>query len=81
LLVSGFRPIYCGIAPPIQVPVWHKYVGAYYQYPSPWVLDWKRHLGRVIFFRLAQLEYVISKKRVGWFAPNIVVVAEKESGS
>ena len=34
---------------PINTPVWAKYLGYYYQYPSPWLLDWKKILFRKIF--------------------------------
>jgi len=75
---SGFRPRYRGIARPIQLPAWHRYVGAYYQYPSPWVLDWKRHLARPALYWLSRLERVVRANRIGWLAPAIVMIAEKE---
>ncbi|HAB53773.1 MAG TPA: hypothetical protein DCE80_16620, partial [Ignavibacteriales bacterium] len=42
----GFRAVKVKIGRPIQLPVWHKYVGYYYQYPSPWGLDYKRQTAR-----------------------------------
>jgi len=62
---------------PIQIPVWHLYVGDYYQYPSPWVLDPLRQTLRILFHRLSRIEYYLRGRRVGHLAPNITIVAEK----
>lgn len=74
---GGFVPLHCGTTRPIQVPVWHQYVGAYYLYEVPFLLDWKRQLGRSALYQLARLEYRLRGKHVGWLAPNIITVAEK----
>lgn len=65
------------IGKPIQLPVWHKYVGHYYQYPSPWCLDYKRQTGRSLLYFLSKVEYYLLGKKVGWLAPNIIVIAKK----
>lgn len=75
----GFIPRRFYIGRPIHLPAWHKYLGSYYQYPSPWCLDAKNFLGREIFYWLAKLEYNILPGRIGYFAPNIIVVAKKEN--
>ena len=74
---EGYRVRYQGIARPIQLPVWHEFVGHYYQYPSPWMLDWKRHLGRALLYQLSRVESRVRRGDIGALAPNIVVVAEK----
>jgi SAM-dependent methyltransferase len=75
---EGFRPLEVTFAAPVQVPVWHLHVGHYYQYPSPWTLDPKRHLGRAAFHRLARVERRLRGGRIGAFAQNLVVVAAAE---
>ena len=46
---SSWSPARC------RCPVWHEYVGQYYQYPSPWQLDPKRYLGRSGFYHLSRI--------------------------
>jgi len=65
------------ITRPIQVPVWHKYVGHYYQYPSPWLLDWKNYFLRNMFYWISRIEFLLRGRRAGYFASNIVIVAAK----
>jgi SAM-dependent methyltransferase len=77
---AGFDVVQITIGTPIQVPVWHQYVGHYYLYPSPWRLDWKRNLGRSGFYWLSWLERACRLGSVGWFAPNVVAVARKRTG-
>ncbi len=74
---EGFKVRKQLIAPPIQIPVWHHFVGQYYQYPSPWALDWKRQTARTITYYASRLESLAMGGKVGSLAPNIVVVAEK----
>lgn len=74
---AGFEMLRLTFARPVQVPVWHEYVGRYYQYPTPWVLDWKRQLGRSLFYWLAWPERVCRGGSIGWFAPNLVAVARR----
>ncbi|MBU2541435.1 MAG: class I SAM-dependent methyltransferase [Candidatus Omnitrophica bacterium] len=75
----GFKVIRVCIGRPIQVPVWHNYVGHYYQYPTPWMLDCKRQFARITLYLLSLIEYRIRLNRVGYLAPNIVVIAKKSS--
>jgi SAM-dependent methyltransferase len=75
----GFKIIDQDIGSPIQLPVWHNYVGSYYQYPSPWRLDYKRQTARRLLFYLSKIEFYLSGKRVGYLAPNIIAIARKES--
>jgi 2-polyprenyl-3-methyl-5-hydroxy-6-metoxy-1,4-benzoquinol methylase len=72
----GFRVRHLDIARPVQLPVWHEYVGQYYQYPSPWILDPKRHLGRNLFYLLAQLQRTLTGS-IGPLAPNLRAVATR----
>lgn len=74
-----FRIIKTLVGQPVQLPAWHKYVGSYYQYPSPWYLDTKRYLWRKLFYRIAKLECFIFFGRIGYFAPNIIAIAKKKS--
>ncbi len=73
----GFRVIKTYLGKPIQLPVWHNYVGAYYQYPSPWYLAPKRHLTRLCFYFLSLIEFNLRFNRIGYFAPNIIAIAKK----
>lgn len=75
----GFMIIKTSIGKPVQLPVWHKYVGNYYQYPSPWYLDAKNYLGREFFYWIAKVKYFIFRRRIGHFAPNIIAIAKKKS--
>ena len=72
---AGFDVVRLSIGKPIQTPVWHEFVGHYYQYPSPWMLDWKRRTGRTLFYWLSRLERMFRLGSVGYLAPNIVAVA------
>ncbi len=74
----GFHTKTVCIGLPIQIPVWHLYVGDYYQYPSPWVLDPLRQTLRILFHRLSWIEYYLRGRRVGHLAPNITIVVEKK---
>lgn len=74
----GFRVIKFYIAKPIQVPIWHKYVGYYYQYPTPWILDFKRQTLRNILFVLSLFELRLRLGHIGYLAPNIIAIAKKE---
>ncbi|MFA5089596.1 MAG: methyltransferase domain-containing protein [Candidatus Omnitrophota bacterium] len=73
----GFCVIHKSIGKPIQTPVWMDYVGRYYQYPTPWVLDYKNHILRNIFYFAGLMEYFLLGFKAGWFAPNIIIVAKK----
>lgn len=77
LAECGFKVTKSYIGRPIQIPAWHKYVGHYYQYPSPWSLDWKNYMMRALFYWISKIERVLRFGNIGYFAPNIVVIAEK----
>lgn len=74
---SGFDLVLMTTAKPIQLPGWHQYVGHYYHYPSPWFLDWKRHVGRSVFYWLALADRLVRRNSIGPFAPNIAALARK----
>ena len=74
---SGFKVIDTRISKPIQLPVWHKYVGQYYLYPTPWRLDFKRQTLRTLFYFISLIEYGLSLRKIGYFAPNIILIAKK----
>lgn len=72
---GGFQVAELRLARPVQVPVWHHLVGAYFQYPSPWHLDWRRHLGRALLHRAGRVERVLRGGSVGYLPPSLAVVA------
>ncbi|MBW3535182.1 MAG: class I SAM-dependent methyltransferase [Gemmatimonadetes bacterium] len=75
LETAGLETLCLTVGKPVQVPAWHRYVGQYYQYPSPWCLDWKRHAGRSACFWLSVPERWLRGGRVGYLAPNLMAVA------
>lgn len=75
---AGFEVLQITIGKPVQLPVWHQYVGRYYLYPSPWMIDWKRHVGRAAFYWLSWLERACRIGSIGWFAPNVVAIARRK---
>jgi 2-polyprenyl-3-methyl-5-hydroxy-6-metoxy-1,4-benzoquinol methylase len=79
LQTEGFESLRVTTSRPVQVPVWHEYVGQYFQYPSPWMLDWKRHIGRRGFHALARLERLLRRGEIGYCASNLVALARVSS--
>ncbi len=77
LIACGYRIIDMKIGRPIQVPVWQEYVGNFYQYPTPFILDPIRQGTRTLLYWLSLVELWIGNT-IGYFAPNIIVVARKE---
>lgn len=77
----GFRIVYLSIGSPIQLPVWHKYVGHYYQYRTPWIFDYKRQTARTILYFLSKVEYYLRAGNPGYLAPNIIAIAKKRSSN
>lgn len=75
----GFEVIKITIGKPIQIPVWHKFVGYYYQYPNPWVLDYKRQIGRTFLYWLSIVESLLISRQIGYLAPNIIAIAKKNN--
>jgi SAM-dependent methyltransferase len=72
---AGFDVVKITVGKAIQVPVWHRYVGHYYLYATPFLFDWKRQLGRSAFYWLSFPERLLRGGSIGWFAPNIVAIA------
>ncbi len=72
---AGFRVEEFAIDPPVQVPVWKAYVGRYYQYPTPWLLDPVLQTARQAFYLASLAEWVLRGGHIGACAPNLVVVA------
>lgn len=73
----GFSIVNKDVGIPIQLPVWHNYVGFYYQYPSPWCLDYKKQTARTLLYYLSKIEFYLTGRHVGYLAPNIIVIARK----
>lgn len=78
---NGFQLINHSIDLPIQLPVWHHYVGHYYQYETPFLLDWKHQSARWIFHVLAVIEFTLRFKQDSIFSANISVIACKNPHS
>lgn len=73
----NFKIIKIFIGAPIQLPIWQNYVGEYFQYPTPWYLDFKRQSTRSLLYYLSLLERKLRLNKIGYLAPNIVAVAKK----
>ena len=70
LEAERYDPLVMTFSRPVQVPVWHNHVGQYFQYPSPWVLDPTRRLGRVLFHGVGRIEQRVRRGRIGFCAQN-----------
>ncbi len=75
---AGFRVLEIASEPPVQTPNWHELVGHYYQYPTPWFLDWKRKLVRSASHHLGRVERLARLGSLGCLAQNVVAIAKKE---
>lgn len=75
---GGFKTLRISLDPPVQTPNWHEYVGQYFQYPTPFFIDWKRKLVRSTCYKLSMLERLVRLGSVGYLAPNLVAVAQKK---
>lgn len=73
---TGFKVKKLYIPLPIHIPVWHLYVGHYYQYPSPFRLDWKRIMLRNAFYRIGKIEN-FGRFNIS-FAPDLMFILEKK---
>ncbi len=78
---GGFEVLKLSTARPVQIPVWHHYVGEYFQYPSPIAMDWKRHLGRATFHLLGKAERALRLGVVGYLSSSLAVVARRGSAT
>ena len=74
-LEEGFKIKKFFIPLPIHSPVWAQQTGHYFQYSSPFVMDWKRILLRNTFYRLGKLETLFGKKTR--FGPDLMFIIEK----
>lgn len=74
----GFKIEKILIGKPIQLPVWHKYVGHFYLYPSPWALDPINQTLRLLFYWISRIEFLLRFNNIGYFAPNIIMIAAKK---
>jgi 2-polyprenyl-3-methyl-5-hydroxy-6-metoxy-1,4-benzoquinol methylase len=72
---GGFRIKKLILPIPIHPPVWANLVGHYYQYPSPFILDWKRILIRKSFYYIGKLQKFFGMKIT--FAPDLMFIIEK----
>lgn len=63
---------------PVQIPVWHHYIGHYYLHESPFCLDRKHYTLRRIVYLLARIEYLLKFRRFSSLAPNISIIAKKK---
>jgi len=61
---------------PIHPPIWASLVGHYYQYPSPFILDWKRIITRNIFYFIGKIENALNTKVS--FGPDLMFIIEKK---
>jgi len=77
----GFKVLEMTFDRPIQIPIWHEYVGHYYQYPTPFLFDIKRQTLRWLLYALAKIEYFLWRKHIGYLSPNIIVVCGKKNDS
>lgn len=75
---AGYRVEELAIDPPVQVPVWHKFVGRYYQYPTPWLLDPLLQTARQAFYLASLAEWALRGGHIGACAPNLVAVARRQ---
>lgn len=75
---NGFDALEFTIEPPVQIPVWHKYVGHYYQHKCPFWMDWKTYAARNVLYGLSFVERKLGFG-IGYFAPNIGVIARPKA--
>ncbi|MCS7028234.1 MAG: class I SAM-dependent methyltransferase [Bacteroidia bacterium] len=75
----GFKIKKCIIPIPIHTPVWAHLVGFYYQYPSPFILDWKRILLRNLFYTIGKIEHYLTGNP--HFAPDLMFFLEKKESN
>lgn len=77
--LKGFNIKKMIIPLPIHPPIWANLVGHYYQYPSPFILDWKRIVLRKLFYFAGKFESLFSKKN--HFAPDLMFLLIKDSNT
>jgi SAM-dependent methyltransferase len=74
---AGFQPIVFQVAPPVQIPAWRSLVGEYFQYPTPWFIDWKVKSVRYLLYLAAKWYSSLggAGARISLLAPNFSVLA------
>lgn len=72
----GYKVRTCFIPLPIHSPIWANLVGHYYQYPSSFILDWKRIMLRNLFFYLGKIEFALRGRTR--FGPDLMFIIEKK---
>lgn len=72
---GGFRVEKLLLPIPIHAPVWANVVGHYYQYPSPFWMDWKRITLRHLFHTAGKVEQAF--QRSPSFAPDLMFMLRK----
>lgn len=77
LLENGFRVSKVEIGQPIQTPTWRALVGDFYEYPTPWCVDWRNKLLRLGLYYLARILYYLLGGKITPFASNIIIFAQK----
>jgi len=75
----GFSLHYFFIPLPIHSPVWANLVGHYYQYPSPFILDWKRIMLRNIFYYIGRIEKFFGLKIK--FGTDLMFIIQKKKNN
>lgn len=73
----GFRVVEKHVPLPIHPPVWAQHVGHYYQYPSPFVLDWKKRIARNFLYLVGKIELFLLGRTA--FSPDLMFVLKKYS--
>lgn len=72
----GFKMKKVIVPLPIDPPIWANLTGHYFQYPSPFILDWKRIVARRLFYYTGKLEKILGGKVQ--FAPDMFYFIEKK---
>jgi SAM-dependent methyltransferase len=75
----GFKVQSLFIPLPIHPPIWANLVGHYYQYPSPFILDWKRIIIRKVFYHIGKIEKLLGLKIR--FGPDLMFIISKNKAS
>jgi 2-polyprenyl-3-methyl-5-hydroxy-6-metoxy-1,4-benzoquinol methylase len=73
---TGFKLKKVIVPLPINPPVWANLTGHYFQYPSPFILDWKRILTRKGFYYVGKIEKLLGLSVS--FAPDLMFILEKK---
>ncbi len=72
---NGFKIKKMILPIPIHLPVWEELTGHYYQYPSPFLMDWKRIILRNLFYYTGKVQRFFGMKIT--FAPDLMFIIEK----